>query len=78
TVYYAPDLIPGNATYSERFEGLKGLPLYFETTTPQGIKMAMTATSINIAQQPSSKFDIPTSGYREISYAELENLRKSN
>lgn len=77
TVYYAPQLIPENSTYSERFEGLKGLPLSFETNTPQGIKMTMTATSVNISQQPSSKFDTPSGGYREITYAELENLRKN-
>lgn len=77
TVYYTSQLIPENTTYSERFEGLKGLPLYFETTTPRGIKMTMTATNINISQQPSSKFDAPSSGYREITYTELENLRKS-
>lgn len=78
TVYYTPQLIPENTTYSERFEGLKGLPLYFEATTPGGIKTIMTATSVNISQQPPSKFDVPSSGYREISYAELQNLRKSN
>lgn len=78
TVYYTPQLIPENTTYSERFEGLNGLPLYFEATTPRGIKMTMTATSVNISQQPASKFDTPSSGYREISYAELQNLRKSN
>lgn len=78
TVYYTPQLVPENTTYSERFEGLKGLPLYFEATTPKGIKMTMTATNVNIAQQPSSKFDTPSSGYREISYSELQNLRRSN
>lgn len=77
TVYYAPQLVPENTTYSERFEGLKGLPLSFETNTPQGIKMTMTAVSVNISQQPSSKFDTPSGGYREITYSELESLRKN-
>lgn len=75
TVYYDPDLIPANLNYSERFQGLKGLPLYFETTTHSGVKMTMTAVKVNITQQLSSIFDTPQSGYRELTYAELQSMR---
>lgn len=74
-VYYDPDLVPENPGYSERFQGLKGLPLYFEATTSSGVKMIMTATRVNITQQASSLFDAPQSGYRELTYAELQSMR---
>lgn len=77
-LYYAPGLIPENKDYNARFTGLRGLPLAFETATSNGVKMTMTATSVNIAPQPRAEFNIPTSGYREISYTELENLRKNH
>jgi len=78
TVYYTPDLIPEDMEYNARFKGLKGLPLAFEMTTSHHLKMTMTASNVVIGPQPSVKFRTPVSGYREITYNELENLRKAN
>lgn len=75
TLYYTPDLVTEDQDYNDRFRGLKGLPLEFETTTRHHVKMTMTATQISLAPQPRAVFAIPTSGYREISYDELEQLR---
>lgn len=77
TIFYTSDIMPENTEYNARFDGLKGLPLEFESTNSHHLKMTMTATKVDIAPQPSARFDIPTSGYREITYAELENLRNS-
>lgn len=76
TVFYTPAIIPENTAYNKRFAGLGGTPLKFETTTARGIKMTMTATHVSLAPQPSAKFDTPTSGYREMTYQELQDLRK--
>lgn len=76
TLYYTPDLIPEDPDYNARFTGLKGLPLEFEATTRSKAKMTMTATSVSITPQPRASFDTPTSGYREITYTELQQLRK--
>lgn len=76
TVFYTPAIIPENTGYNKRFAGLGGTPLKFEATTANGVKMTMTAIRVSLAPQPSAKFDIPTSGYREMSYEELQQLRK--
>lgn len=74
-VYYTPDLMPENQDYSERFKGLKGLPLEFIMTTHSGVKMTMTATKVTVAPQPSALFATPTSGYRLLTYDELQSMR---
>lgn len=76
TVYYTPDLIPENKDYSDRFKGLKGLPLKFIMTTRSDMTMTMTATKVTITPQPSALFATPTSGYRLLTYEELQNMRK--
>lgn len=76
TVWYAPALLPEFRDYSARFKNLKGIPLEFEMTNSHQVRMVMTATSVNIAPQPMAKFHVPTGGYREITYRELEKLRK--
>jgi len=76
TVFYTPSIMPENTAYNKRFAGLKGMPLKFEMTTSRGIKMTMTATHVSLAPQPSAKFDAPTSGYREMTYQELQDLRQ--
>lgn len=74
-VYYAPDLVPENASFSPQFRGLKGLPLQFEITTSSQVKLVMTATSVQIGPQPAAQFDIPKSGYRLLTYTELQRMR---
>jgi GLPGLI family protein len=76
TVWYAPALSPEFRDYSSRFKNLPGIPLAFEMTNSHGVKMVMAATSVNLAPQPMAKFEVPTAGYREITYGELEKLRK--
>lgn len=75
TLYYTPDLVMEDQDYNDRFRGLRGVPLEFETTTHNQVKMTMTASQISLAPQPRAAFTIPTSGYREISYTELQHLR---
>jgi hypothetical protein len=77
TVYYAPGLLPENKDYSERFKGLKGVPLKFIMTTRNHMKMTMTATRVTIAPQARALFVTPTSGYRLLTYEELQSMRKS-
>jgi len=75
TLYYTPELLTEDTDYNDRFKGLKGIPLEFETTTRHHVTMTMTATDVSLAPQPRSVFAVPTSGYREISYSELQRLR---
>jgi GLPGLI family protein len=68
-VYYTTELIPENQEYSYQFKSLNGLPLEYELT--QGnLKINYTLSKISLNPVPVSKFDIPKSGYREMTYEE--------
>ena len=68
-VFYTTELIPENQEYSYQFKSLNGLPLEYELT--QGnLKINYTLSKISLNPVPVSKFDIPKSGYREMTYEE--------
>jgi GLPGLI family protein len=77
TVFYTRDLIPENKTYDPQFKNLDGLPLEFELQKGN-IHIRYTLASINLNPVPASKFDIPTSGYREMTYEESLKLKGVN
>jgi len=73
TVYYTKEIIPENADYDIQFKNLDGLPLEYELS--QGtLKIKYTVSRINMNPVPASKFDIPKSGYRELTYEESRKL----
>ena len=73
TVYYTKDIIPENSEYNEQFKNLEGLPLEYELS--QGaLKIKYTVSKINMNPVPASKFDIPKSGYRELTYEESRKM----
>jgi hypothetical protein len=73
TVYYTKEIIPENAAYDVQFKDLEGLPLEYELI--QGnLKIKYTVSKINMNPVPASKFDIPKSGYRELTYEESRKL----
>jgi hypothetical protein len=73
-VYYSADLVPENKQYNRRFVNLKGMPLQFEVLNKNGSKMTMIATKVDLFPVPGSYFDIPKSGYKEISREELTQM----
>jgi GLPGLI family protein len=73
TVYYTKDLVPDNQEYNYQFRNLDGLPLEYEYL--QGnLRIRYTVSRINLNPVPASKFDIPKSGYREMTYEESRGL----
>lgn len=75
-VYYTSDIIPENKEYDYAFRNLNGLPLEYELNQNNGkLKIKYTVTKISLDPVPASKFDIPTSGYREMTYEESRSLR---
>jgi GLPGLI family protein len=74
TVFYTRDLIPENKAYDASFKNLDGLPLEYEFSK-NNLHIKYVLASINLNPVPASKFDIPTSGYREMTY---EDSRKLN
>ncbi len=69
TVFYTRDLIPENKDYDFQFKNLNGLPLEYELTQGK-MKIKYTVSRINLNPVPAARFDIPKSGYRELTYEE--------
>lgn len=69
-VYYTTDIIPENREYENMmFKNLEGLPLEWELVQGK-LKIKYTLSKINMNPIPVSRFDIPKSGYRELTYDE--------
>jgi hypothetical protein len=73
-VYYAVDLVPENRQYNRRFVNLKGIPLEFEIVTKEGAKTRVIATKVDLYPIPASYFDVPRTGYKEVSQKELQEM----
>nr|MBA4167823.1 hypothetical protein [Chitinophagaceae bacterium] len=73
-VYYTTDIIPENKEYDYHFRHLNGLPLEYELTQ-KNLTIRYTVSKINMNPVPASKFDVPTSGYREMTYDESKKMR---
>jgi GLPGLI family protein len=69
TVYYTTDIIPENKEYDSQFRNLNGLPLEYELVQGK-LTIKYTVSKINMNPVPASKFDIPKTGYREMTYDE--------
>lgn len=74
TVFYTRDLIPENKSYDPAFKNLEGLPLEYELRKGS-LNIKYTLTFIDLNPVPASKFDIPTSGYRELTYEESLKMK---
>jgi GLPGLI family protein len=74
TVFYTRDLIPENKSYDPSFKNLDGLPLEYELKKG-ALHIKYSLASINLNPVPASKFDIPTSGYRELTYEESLRMK---
>jgi GLPGLI family protein len=73
TVFYTKEIMPENSEYNLQFKNLDGLPLEYELV--QGnLKIKYTVSKINMNPVPASKFDIPKTGYRELTYEESRKL----
>jgi GLPGLI family protein len=70
-VYYSPDLKVANKEYDYPFKTLPGLPMQYEWQSGK-MKFKYTLSKVNFDPVPSSKFDIPKSGYRILSYEETQ------
>jgi GLPGLI family protein len=74
-VYYTTEIVPENREYENMmFKNLEGLPLEWELVQGK-LKIKYTLSKINKNPIPVSRFDIPKSGYRELTYDES---KKSN
>jgi GLPGLI family protein len=75
TVYFTRDLTPVNKDFQYLNKNLPGLAMQYEANVGKQ-KVTYTVSSINFNPVPASKFDLPKSGYRVMTYE--ESLRGSN
>lgn len=74
TVFYTKDLLVENKEWEPAFHGLDGVPMEYEFNQgPIQIKYRISRVSLNPV--PASKFDIPKSGYREMTYEESKTMK---
>jgi GLPGLI family protein len=70
-VYYTPELEVADKNYDSQFKNLPGLALQYEWQSGK-MRFKYTLSKINFDVVPASKFDIPKSGYRIMTYAETK------
>jgi GLPGLI family protein len=77
TVYYCPDIVTANKDFNATFKKLPGLVMQYEYEAGK-LKFNYTVSKINMEPVQASKFDIPKSGYRVMTYEENQKLKKGN
>jgi hypothetical protein len=70
-VYYTPELDVTDKDYDSQFKNLPGLALQYEWQSGK-MKFKYTLSKISFDAVPASKFDIPKSGYRVMTYGETK------
>lgn len=73
TVWYTSDLTPENKNFQYETRSLPGLAMEYETVNSRGEKTTYTVSKISFSPVPTSKFDLPKSGYRVMTYAESKS-----
>lgn len=71
TVFYTTDVTINNKSYDEQFKTLPGLAVQYELQSGQ-MKFKFKLAKINYDGVPLSKFEIPKSGYRILTYEETK------
>ncbi len=77
TVYYTPDLLLTNRNYNNAFVQLNGVPVQFELESGN-LKFKYSLAKVSYDAIPSSKFEIPKSGYRLMSFEDNQQLKKGD
>ena len=72
TVFYTTDVNPANKSYDGQFTTLAGLPVQYEMQSGK-MKFKFTLAKINYNSIPASKFEIPISGYVNLTYEDTKN-----
>lgn len=71
-IYYTTDINVTNKDYDYQFRTLPGLAVQYEMENGK-MKFKFTLAKINYSIVPASKFEIPKSGYRVLTYEETKN-----
>lgn len=69
SVYYTTDIVLENKDYDAQFRNLPGVPLEFESVVGS-MRVNYSANRVSFDPVPIRQFEIPKSGYREMTYDE--------
>lgn len=69
TVYFTRDLLPVNRDFQYLNRNLPGLAMQYEASLGK-MQVTYTVSSVNFNPVPQTKFDLPRSGYRVMTYEE--------
>jgi GLPGLI family protein len=69
TVYFTRELLPVNKDFQYLNRSLPGLAMQYEASLGK-MSVTYTVSSINFDPVPQTKFDLPKSGYRVMTYEE--------
>ena len=76
TVYFTKDLVANNREFEYAYKSLPVLAMEFETTIGN-LKVTYTVSKVNFGLVPATKFDLPKSGFRVMTYEESNAAGKS-
>jgi GLPGLI family protein len=77
TVYFTKDLVANNREFEYAYKSLPGLAMEYETTIGS-LKVTYTVSKVNFGLVPATKFELPKSGFRVMTYEESNNAGKTN
>ncbi len=77
TVFYTTELSLENKSYDPQFRNLPGVPLEYESVIGS-MRVKYSANKVSFDPVPIQRFEIPTSGYREMTYDESIKAVRSN
>jgi len=77
TVYFTKDLVPVNKDFQYLNRNLPGLAMQYEASIGK-LMVTYTVSSINFNPVAQSKFDLPKSGYRVMTYEESIGAAEGN
>jgi GLPGLI family protein len=75
-VYFTKDLIADNRDFEYAYKSLPGLAMEYETTIGS-LKVTYTVSKISFNIVPASKFELPKSGFRVMTYNESKGISEN-
>ena len=76
-VFFTKDLVANNREFEYAYKSLPGLAMEYETVIGS-LKVTYTVSKVNFSIVPATKFDLPKTGFRVMTYEESNNAGKSN
>lgn len=75
-VFFTKDLVANNREFEYAFKSLPGLAMEYETSIGN-LKVTYTVSKVNFGIIPATKFELPKTGFRVMTYEESNNAGKN-